>query len=144
MTGQEEKTLGIEDEWSNKDSYYPFWTTKTADGCPKEMGPDTWPITQHIMHIHYDISLIFKALNRVRYWGITLCLEPCRYLPHTTMFKVFKLLLSLLSSSSLLQVVDSPPPSGICQLGFLPLHPLIFGNEVAEQGTNRGKKWAHF
>lgn len=112
--------------------------------CPKEMGTDTWPITQHIMHIHYDISLIFKALNRVRYWGITLCLEPCRYLPHTTMFKVFKLLLSLLSSSSLLQVVDSPPPSGVCQLGFLPLHPLIFGNEVAEQGTNGGKKMGSF
>ncbi len=55
------------------------------------------------------------------------------------MFNVFKLLLSLQSSSSLLQVVDSPPPSGVCQLGFLPLHPLIFGNVVAEQGTN-GKK----
>lgn len=56
------------------------------------------------------------------------------------MFKVFKLLLSLLSSSSLLQVVDSPPPSEVCQPGFLPLHPLIFGNEVAEQGTNGKKK----
>lgn len=102
-----------------------------------------WALTQHFMHKHYDISLICKALNRVRYWGITLCLEPCRYLPHTTMFNVFKLLLSLLSSSSLLQVVDSPPPSGVCQLGFLPLHPLIFGNEVAEQGTN-GKKMGLF
>lgn len=66
-----------------------------------------WALIHGLLHMHkyYDIiSLICKALNRVRYLGITLCLEPCRYLPHTTMFKVFKLLLSLLSSSSLLQV----------------------------------------